>query len=32
MVDPKVEYQPEFVGHEMLHCFYGQWHKNNKTT
>jgi hypothetical protein len=31
MVDPAVAYQPEFVGHEMLHCVYGQWHKNNKT-
>ena len=31
MVDPKVTYQPEFVGHEMLHCVYGQWHTNNKT-
>lgn len=31
MVDPKVKYQPEFVGHEMLHCVYGQWHKDNKT-
>lgn len=31
MVDPSVSYQPEFVGHEMLHCTYGQWHKNNKT-
>lgn len=31
MVDPAVSYQPEFVGHEMLHCVYGQWHKNNAT-
>ena len=31
MVDPKVKYQPEFVGHELLHCVYGQWHKDNST-
>lgn len=31
MVDPSVSYDPEFVGHEMLHCVYGQWHKNNNT-
>ena len=31
MMDPSVEYAPEFVGHEFLHCVYGQWHKNNKS-
>lgn len=31
MIDPSVHYQPEFVGHEFLHCVYGQWHKNNNT-
>lgn len=31
MVDPAVEYKPEFVGHEFLHCVYGQWHTNNKS-
>lgn len=31
MVDPNVSYQPEFVGHEMLHCVYGQWHRDNNT-
>lgn len=30
MIDPKVKYVPEFIGHEMTHCFYGQWHTSNK--
>ena len=30
MVDPEVNYQPEFVGHEFLHCAYGQWHTSNE--
>ena len=30
MVDPSVSYQPEFVGHEFLHCVYGQWHTSNE--
>lgn len=29
MIDPSVRYEPEFVGHEFLHCVYGQWHINN---
>ena len=29
MMDPSVSYQPEYVGHEFLHCVYGQWHTNN---
>lgn len=31
MVDPSIRYEPEFVGHEFLHCVYGQWHTNNST-
>lgn len=31
MIDPSVKYRPEFVGHEFLHCVYGQWHKDNET-
>ena len=31
MIDPTVSYQPEYVGHEFLHCAYGQWHKNNES-
>lgn len=26
IVDPKVHYAPESVGHELLHCIYGDWH------
>lgn len=29
VMDPKVQYQPEFIGHELAHCFYGQWHTSN---
>lgn len=24
--NPEWIYEPEFVGHELLHCFYGNWH------
>lgn len=27
MLDPVVSHKPEYVGHELLHCIYGQWHK-----
>lgn len=26
MVDPKVSYMPEFFGHELTHCLYGEFH------
>ena len=26
IVDPAVRYQPEYLGHEIAHCFYGRWH------
>lgn len=26
MVDPKVRYEPEWIGHELVHCIYGEWH------
>lgn len=29
IIDPLTKFNPEMVGHEMLHCFYGQWHLNN---
>ncbi len=29
IVDPTVVYEPEFLGHELAHCIYGQWHTNN---
>lgn len=25
-VDPERSYQPEWIGHETAHCFYGAWH------
>ncbi len=25
-IDPKVSYKPEFLGHELAHCIYGEWH------
>ena len=31
MIDPKVSYEPEFIGHEFAHCVYGQWHTNNES-
>lgn len=31
MIDPEIAYRPEFTGHEMLHCFYGQFHGSNNT-
>ena len=26
MIDPKNKYEPEFIGHEFVHCIYGAWH------
>jgi hypothetical protein len=26
MIDPKMSYEPEFIGHELVHCVYGNWH------
>lgn len=26
MIDPKVQYRPELIGHELTHCIYGFWH------
>ena len=31
MLDPKVNYQPEFIGHEFVHCIYGVWHREPQT-
>lgn len=30
IVNPAIKYEPEVVGHEFLHCVYGQWHTNNE--
>lgn len=27
IIDPKVSYQPEYIGHEFVHCIYGIWHR-----
>lgn len=28
MLDPRVtSYEPEFIGHEFVHCVFGEWHK-----
>lgn len=26
IVDPTVGYYPEFIGHEVMHCIFGDWH------
>lgn len=26
MIDPKNKYEPEYIGHELVHCIYGAWH------
>lgn len=31
MLDPAIAYRPEFAGHEMHHCFFGQFHGSNST-
>lgn len=31
ILDPAVKYEPELIGHEILHCKYGQWHTNNSS-
>ena len=31
MVDPKLTYEPEFYGHELVHCLYGVWHQEPQT-
>jgi hypothetical protein len=31
IMDPSVSYEPEFIGHELLHCVYGQWHTDNNS-
>lgn len=27
IVDPAVQYAPEWMGHEFTHCVYGRWHQ-----
>jgi hypothetical protein len=28
IIDPKKSYVPEFIGHELVHCLYGEWHQS----
>jgi len=28
--DPNWMYEPEFIGHEIIHCLYGRWHPNQR--
>lgn len=28
--DPRVNYRPEFIGHELTHCIFGYWHPTQK--
>jgi hypothetical protein len=30
IMDPKVVYEPELLGHEMMHCIYGNFHPNQR--
>jgi hypothetical protein len=30
IMDPKVNYQPEWYGHELVHCMYGDWHRTQQ--
>ena len=30
MVKPELKYQPEQLGHEITHCFYGKFHKESE--
>jgi hypothetical protein len=30
MIDPKIEYRPQFIGHELVHCTYGSFHSSQK--
>jgi len=27
MIDPIISYEPEYIGHELMHCVYGEFHK-----
>lgn len=32
MIDPAVTYQPDFFGHELTHCLYGDFHSHQNAT
>jgi hypothetical protein len=25
-ISPETDYRPEYLGHELMHCFHGRWH------
>jgi len=27
IIKPSIDYMPEHIGHELVHCIYGAWHK-----
>ncbi len=29
-IKPEIDFQPKYVGHEIAHCFYGQWHPSSE--
>ncbi len=33
VLDPKISYKPEFIGHELTHCLYSEFHpsQNNRS-
>lgn len=31
IVDPRLRYQPEYLGHELVHCMHGSFHPNHWT-
>lgn len=26
LIDPTIKYEPQYLGHEISHCFFGRWH------
>lgn len=30
LLDPKIQYEPEWLGHELTHCIYGYWHQESQ--
>ncbi len=28
--DPDWKYEPEFIGHEIIHCLFGKWHPSQR--
>lgn len=30
VIDPRVRYEPQWIGHELTHCIFGRWHPNQE--